>query len=121
MPRYRVTVTRPEAHFVDAESMAEAAELGIMAVVERARPAYYLAPQADVARCADEAELAEHATQTAAVAEWLSNADDAQNGQQSHTIEPESIDMQSSVVSVGNAPRRVTRRSRGKNGVPHVV
>ena len=54
MPRYCVTVTRPEAHFVDANSMAEASELGIICATERARPAYYLAPQADVEKCAEE-------------------------------------------------------------------
>lgn len=98
MPRYCVTVTRPEAHFVDAESMAEAAELGIMAVVERARPAYYLAPQAEVEQCAE-----------------------PQNGPQSRQIAASVANSCPGVVSTRKSHRRAVAPVNAKSWVPHVV
>lgn len=48
MPRYCVTVTRSEAFFVDADSIAEATAIGIEWQKSGARPEYVMEPLAAV-------------------------------------------------------------------------
>ena len=53
MATYRVTVSRSEVHFVDAQSLPAAVDEGMRLAQFKARPAYHMDPVADAEEVAD--------------------------------------------------------------------
>lgn len=53
MRRYRVQVTRPEIHFIDAETPAAAMEEGVVRCQTRVAPEYYISPTTRIEAVAD--------------------------------------------------------------------